>query len=740
MNYMMKQGNRLLLVIDNMESDEDRNLLRLSPLPCEILITSRVKELAGFLPKEVGALSEQECILLFRRLCSKAVGTDYHIRQIIRLADCLTVVVELLAKIADQEEIALSEFLDHLINLGFHLSQEEASSIHPKLQEDDIIIVQLAKLFSISKLIEEETNLLIPISVIPAIPFSYENAKVWFNQKNHKQLNRLVKLGWLLGNGNNYMMHSVIASAIRYHFQEKLYSHCRDFMKKLSLQMQYPNDEHGSAKTSLIQFSWAVRELLKDHYEDEQDADFMLYLARIFTDIANYEQAIILLCHCVRLYASDKKMIVKQISCYNQLGICYSYSERYKYAITQYKKAFQLALIYEVDLKLWITLYTNAALVFMKTDGYEKDGFADTYLKYAYNYALQEYGTDHFETWRIITLWNHCIATYEPETAKNNFEFVVEKEELHYGDMHPHLADTYSSYALFLDNIGDFRNAFQYYKKAFDIKSVIMGSKHPETVDMANSMGLISLYIGETTEAEKWFQYCIEATIEMEGKVSPTYATLINNLAIIAFDEERYEDAYDKFSETESIIRQCRQIYGNDYAEDFSLVLRNESQCLTEISGRMIREIAGKGELATEAEAKLIRDKLGESVEKLKESIKILMPERKRFQFQIAQNYGALAAAYEYLDWKEDADKSFRKAIEDTIDCYHERHPSLAYLYNNYGQFLDEQGKYEEALYYVKMAQETLRYNGALEKSDNMRAVRAAVKGIEAKISGKEND
>ena len=66
---IMNQGNRLLMIIDNVENDTDKNLLRLSNLPCEILITSRVKKIAGFQEVEIGTLSEEECIELFRKKC-----------------------------------------------------------------------------------------------------------------------------------------------------------------------------------------------------------------------------------------------------------------------------------------------------------------------------------------------------------------------------------------------------------------------------------------------------------------------------------------------------------------------------------------------------------------------------------------------------------------------------------------------------------------------------------------------
>lgn len=742
---IMNQGNKLLMIIDNVENDTDRNLLRLSNLPCEILITSRVKEITGFQEIKIGTLTKDECIELFRKFCKKHSGTDDHVRQIVQLADCLTVIVELLAKIAEQEESTLPEFLATLKKLGFHLSNEESSSIHEKLQDESSTIEQIAKLFSIKHLKKDEEDLLIPMSVIPAMVFSYENAKEWFCITNHKILNRLVKTGWLMigdstepehenCSSSYYLIHSVIASAIRYQYQDVLYDNCRDFMCKLSKEMQYPNDEHGAEKIYLIQFSWAIRELLKDHYTDEQDADFMLYMARIFTDVANYEQAYELLRHCIRLYAKDKKFIEKQISCYNQIGICFNSEDRCKFAITQYKKAFELAQKCQVDLKLWIVLYTDAALVFMKTDGHVKNGFADTYLKNAYKYAELVYGENHVETRKILSLWNHCMATYDPQTAKKNFIRIIREEEEYYDAVHPQLSETYSSYALFLYDLGDYKQSLKYLEKAFSIKNKIMGPKHPETTDIVNNIGLIYSYMGKIKEARKCFCYCMEAALEKEGRNSHTVATIYNNIAMLDFNEERYKEAYNTFCESEKIIRVCQKIYRNDYTEEISQILRNEGQCLTEIAGNMIQEFAVKKNKVDPESFMQISRYLQEAVEKMQQAILLLIKDKQRYQFQVAQIYGALASVYERLGMIDDTDKCFRCAIEGVLECRHEFHPDLAYLYNNYGQFLDDQGNYAEALYYVKKAETTMLYNGVRDDNLNIRVVRAAIKEIEKNV------
>lgn len=74
---------------------------------------------------------------------------DTMLRKIIQLADRHTVTIELLAKIADSEEVLLHEFYDSLVQYGFHISTEEVAAVHEKMHSEGRIIEQLKKLFAV---------------------------------------------------------------------------------------------------------------------------------------------------------------------------------------------------------------------------------------------------------------------------------------------------------------------------------------------------------------------------------------------------------------------------------------------------------------------------------------------------------------------------------------------------------------------------------------------------------------
>src|SRR5699024_6843437 len=88
-----------------------------------------------------------------------------------------------------------------------------------------------------------------------------------------------------------YVMHSVIASAIRFQNEEHLYEKCRFVIHSLSKELECSDEEHGAEKAYLIPFSWSISDVLRGHLCDEEDAEFLVNLAYVYFDIGNYEKA-----------------------------------------------------------------------------------------------------------------------------------------------------------------------------------------------------------------------------------------------------------------------------------------------------------------------------------------------------------------------------------------------------------------------------------------------------------------
>ena len=123
---------KMLMVIDNVETDKDPILLQVTQyLKCRILVTSRENSFSDFTSVSIPAMGTEDCIRLFYSYYNNS-HDDVTLRKIIALADNHTVTVELLAKVADTEEVFLHEFYNDLIRCGFHISDEEAKAAHDK--------------------------------------------------------------------------------------------------------------------------------------------------------------------------------------------------------------------------------------------------------------------------------------------------------------------------------------------------------------------------------------------------------------------------------------------------------------------------------------------------------------------------------------------------------------------------------------------------------------------------------
>lgn len=703
--------NSLLLVIDNVEALEDDNLLRIADLPCRLLITSRVESVSSIQTVTVDCLPLEECKELFLAHYKLLPAPQYILEEIIELADRHTVTIELLAKIAQIEEFSLQEFYQKLVNLGFNMSNERASAKHERLQKEEILIKQLSILFSVQKLGSEETSLLVPISVIPSLPFSFQQAREWFDQKDRSLLIKLSKSGWIRSNQKNnhtfYSMHSVIASAVRFQYKDTLYSQCRPFICSLTKLLQYKEDEHGAAKTDLIQFSWSVNDLLESDLHEETDADFLYYLSRIYTDIGNYRQALRLLQHSIRIYRGQKNIkLLKLVHTYNSIGSVYNGMYYHKYALTQYKKAMLLMEKTSSTAFDWIPIYTNVGTTYMAIEGTKSGGYAYTFLSEALDLAKYQYGEDDSRTLNIKFKLANCISASNTEKAKKIFREVINAQESIYGTNHWMVADKYQGFGNFLFDIGELHEAEIMLEKALVIFSEQLGENHPTTADIKNSLGLINQHINPV-KAQKYLQEYLDCVVDTYGENSPATAAAWNNLGLCFFNSGDVKKAFAYFQHAVDIISQLEDSFPDELGTYYS----NQAQCY---------------------------DSLKQYDAALDYYVRALNVYNRNVELcagNIATLYGRIADVYFYLNNKQKAYEYFQLAEIRVKKLWGKTHVSLASIYNNYAMLLEEDKLYDKALAKLETAKRILKhaYQGKTEQittvEENILRIKKAMNG-----------
>ena len=312
LDIIKSMGDRLLIVIDNIQSRDEDLLAFCNNLGgTRFLLSGRPVSLnlpCKFANEEVSSLNLDICLELFKKWYFNGTEPGKHLsledteyaKEIIDLADCHTVTVELFAKLIRRQDIyettlkgnksPIAVFRERLIEYGFDLrfkdengndiTDEPVGAGHNLLKKERRIIEQLAMLFSTMQLADEsEKELLIKISTIPNLPFEFGEVKKWFSLKNKSLLEKLSEDGWLQRTYETedsvakYSMHSIIAAAIRYENAEVLHKTCQKFISSMGKQLlkRYSNREQGKL---LIQFSWSIADVFGDDITKRDDSFF----------------------------------------------------------------------------------------------------------------------------------------------------------------------------------------------------------------------------------------------------------------------------------------------------------------------------------------------------------------------------------------------------------------------------------------------------------------------------------
>lgn len=569
--------SKLLLIIDNVENTDDEKLLSLNQyLGCRILVTSRCEGFAGLTKIPIPPLALEECMELFYAFYH-GLKDDITLQKIIELADRHTVTIELLAKIADSEELLLHEFYSTLVRCGFNISEEEVTSSHEKMRSEGRVIEQLAKLFQVYGCTSDEECLLIQIATIPNIHFSFDQGKKWFTLKKRTPLNHLVKRGWLkretlYDNGRNryrYFIHSVIASAIRAQFLDRLYRECEGFIREITIEMQASKGENDAVKKDLIQFSWSLNDIFQGQFHSENDCDFLWALAEIYRDIGYYERAIPLLDSLLALYTQVfGEGCIQLGSVWNSKGMIDFELSHFDSSLEDYQNSRAIieshlhqeppSSVTEVDLA---SLDLNIGRLYLKIDYLR----AKPYLDRAYQTLLSRRGENDCLT--LNALGNKAMFLLHdghPQDAEKIFQDIYQKIPENTNDRQMlflradaahHLGSLYSDTAP--------SKAMDYLIVARDIFWKYLSPTNPDTLDVLNSICSLRLTVeNDYSPILSDFHQLLELFLKAYGPDDPNTGSVYNNIGLCYYYLNKPEEAIKNYEEA---IRINELSYGESH-------------------------------------------------------------------------------------------------------------------------------------------------------------------------------
>lgn len=589
-------GERLLIVVDNIESTEDAYLSKLCSLQCRVLVTSRRRNIPGF--KNILSLEPlkmDKCRELFYRHYEFGERNNETLNDIIKLTAKLTIMIVFIAKVACLEEMTLHELYASLVAKGFKLSDEDVSCEHEKLYNDDTIIRQMCILFSLVKYNANDKVILTYISIIPNLQFDFSKAKKWFGIKKNSSLMKLFHMGMLEQDINKkkhiYWMHSVIAAAVREQQKEQLYDFSRPFINILSEELDTsPMFGREYEKAYLIPFSWSVADIMENHWSQENDTDFLLRLFHVCFACSNFslceqlidvvikvqkdserfsvmdlaysyrnkidmllqfdrvEEAVVVFGEIEKLFEKNHVLEKDKSILNSQYGILYQIRGDYKKSRSYFDKCIKAAEESkdETRNKDKSTAYANMARMLVDAGEFFE---AYDYIKKAI--AIES--DDDKDSDSIIcysTLGNICTelmaagyGTAYSQEAADSFKKVIKFREKNLGKHHADTAVAYHDYAYYWYICGVYDKALKYNEKAGSVEEELFAAHSITRMRNLNTKALIIWEQGDYQKADDIFEYVIKTSYELSDDYLVDVADFEFNYARCLHDQGDNEKA-----------------------------------------------------------------------------------------------------------------------------------------------------------------------------------------------------
>lgn len=215
----MHAGERILLVIDNMNHDqnEDEDIKILSKIPATIFATSRYQKISGFETYPIRPISKNAGSLVFRDNYRKPLlKEDKQALEVILNNDiwCHTLTLRLLGSVAGSRGWSLQELLVQL--------EKGVTPTGLEKQDGYAGLKQIyCRMYAVSVLSGELGKLLKVFAVLPYASYTLDFAQRFLSgylgsdTDMQKSLEQLWVSGWLEKRDSGYSMHPFIAECVR---------------------------------------------------------------------------------------------------------------------------------------------------------------------------------------------------------------------------------------------------------------------------------------------------------------------------------------------------------------------------------------------------------------------------------------------------------------------------------------------------------------------------------------------
>lgn len=549
---------RLLVIVDDIEQLTDEYIKKLVTLPCYVLLTSRIREIASFSTWELPPLSiEMQKRLFYEYYNGERI--DGVLDKILELTANHTITIEFLAKVTEYQGWDLNLLLNKLYQVGFRLSHVKVSSHHIGLTDEASLVEQLSELFKIISYNDEEKSVLTYSSMIPNLSYTVGQAVIWFQTECAEILNKLYAVGMLESNWTSgqkqFWMHSIIAAAIRYQQRDCLYEKTKPFVMQMSELLETGKEwGYGYKKFYLIPFCWAIYDLLENKLCDEDDATFLMRLCYIALDAGNnlLAKSLAQKAEIIDRSSNNWYAIMRDLRAIGDAEVRLWNSGD---AIDKYKEALDI-LKHSVDTQEPDYYHDMSAILHNLANVYQELSLYDCALDYATQSKRLQDEYDLFNNREQSTCLSSIAMIYlDMGDCRNAYSYIQDAiniqgliEDTNSEDMMllMYRADILTE----MDYYGD---ALQDYERVKKFRETYYHEKHGDLADLYLDYSYCLCLNGDFEEGLSYADKAIEIYEHNDGVNSVRYLRGKNNKALILNNSYQHEEACKEYEDIFSI-------------------------------------------------------------------------------------------------------------------------------------------------------------------------------------------
>lgn len=227
-------NDRTLIILDNFDTEYDSCLDQITDGNYKLLVTTRCDCYSKTYPTiKIGTIASMESlkqIFISNYDGFEDVENDPELENLIKLVNCHTYTVELIAQHMENSGQTVSEMIEALKKQGI-------MSLNETIRQDNsgtqIAYENLLKMFKIFSLSEEERDILRYLSLMPLEGVAINDFKYWANLTSLKSVKSLETRSWIIRNTDGIALHPIIRDVIR-HEIPATEDNCEEFFNRIN--------------------------------------------------------------------------------------------------------------------------------------------------------------------------------------------------------------------------------------------------------------------------------------------------------------------------------------------------------------------------------------------------------------------------------------------------------------------------------------------------------------------------